>query len=358
MAQPAPQKPELLAATLAAMRAVAENRTGTPFEAEMVAKLGAAGVKSETAKRVVGRFDRRNEGLRRSALGPFFDSPIPERGAAAATAPADAASTSAAGTGGGFGGRLGGGAVGRIGINSGWLDRLDELIPVDGTPPTYRITYQGLVAEAETNWDGFSNSDEVYAITTAVHIGDDGSNTVRTEHHPVDKTAYEDVDAREERIGPVAACWDGQNLPVSLSVVAFEHDYGDPDQYRDEIHQAVLAAVAVLIWVYPPGAAALAALELLKPLITDLINYLFDTGDDQIGEAQTEVLEQARFESLGVLEPSPYIYNFTMLGTVHPIVTNLYGHFFSTHRGSGAKYIFGFQVERDPAFVRQEGPFL
>jgi hypothetical protein len=186
----------------------------------MVAKLGASGVKPATAKRVVGRFDGHNEGRRRSALGPYFDRPVQE------------GSARTAGTRGGFGGRLGAGSVGRVGINPDWLDRLDELLPADGTPATYRITYQGLVAEAETNWDGFSNSDEPYAITTAVHIADDGSNTVRTEHDPVGKTSYEDVDAREERIGPVAACWEGQAFPVSLSVVAFEHDYGDPNEYK------------------------------------------------------------------------------------------------------------------------------
>ena len=356
MARPAPHNPELLAATLEALRAVAENRTDTDFAREMHAKLSGAGVNPTTAKRLAGRFDRHNEGMRRSALGEFFDRPVPARGSRAVPGRPTRTEGTVLG-GGGIRSSAAGEVRRRIGIDSRWLDRLHDLIP-DGPPPTYRITYQGLVAEAETDWDGFSNSDEVYAITTAVHIADDGTNTVRTEHHPVDKTSYTDVDAREERIGPVAACWEGQAFPVSLSVVAFEHDYGDPDKYRDEIDQAVKAAVAVLLYVYPPGAAALAALNELKPLITDLVNYLFDTGDDQIDATQTEVFDQARFESLGAQAPSGHIYTFKVLGTSHSIVTNLYGHFFSTHKESGAKYVFGFQVEGDPPFVRQEGPFL
>jgi hypothetical protein len=65
-------------------------------------------------------------------------------------------------------------------------------------------------------------------ITSAVHIDAGGNNVVRTERHPAaqNQTWYSDVDSYEERIGPVAATWQGNSDPVSLTVTMFEHDQG------------------------------------------------------------------------------------------------------------------------------------
>ena len=62
---------------------------------------------------------------------------------------------------------------------------------------------------------------------------------------------YSDIDSGEERIGPVAAAWQGNSDPVSLTVVVFEHDQGDPDVYKEQIDDIVKAAIAVASHYYP-----------------------------------------------------------------------------------------------------------
>ena len=108
----------------------------------------------------------------------------------------------------------------------------------------FRLTYKGLYCKEETNWDGATNSDEIYLITTVIGVDDNGQNVVRTERHPLTTTCYSDVDTGESRVGPVAAVWQGKNEPISLMVHCFEHDYGDPNKYKAEIE---LAARVLLI---------------------------------------------------------------------------------------------------------------
>jgi len=201
-----------------------------------------------------------------------------------------------------------------------------------------------MFCEAETDWDGFTNSDEVLFQTFATHYDDDGVNHTRDENQPYDKQIYEDVDRDEVRIGPVSAVWAGTNLPMSLTVVAWEHDYGDPDKYRAEIKVIVNAAAVLLAYLYPPAAAASALIAALQPLIVDGINWLLGTDDDKIGEPVVEVLDFGRIEELGSHEVSPYVYANNTKNT------ELYGHFFTHHRGGGAHYVAAFKVERDPAF--------
>jgi len=310
-------------------------------------RMRGNGVDPAVAARIVRRFDGLNAGMKRSAFGQYLDTPVSLQ---PATPPSG-------GTSAGGGGAAGPGRF-RVGISDAIRDRITEAI--DATPaPVYTVTYQGMVCEAETTWDGFSNSDESYAITTAVHYEADGSNVTRAEHHPHDKTSYEDVDAHEERIGPIAACWQGSRLPMSLTVVAFEHDEGDPNAYKDEIKAIVAAAAAVIGYLYAPGVAAAALIAALSPLIVDAINWLFDTGDDQIDSPRTEVIDFTTIEQMGIHEPTAYVYTYPVFfGGPRTVVSNLYGHFFTHHSGSGARYVFGFQVERNPPFVRQEGPFL
>jgi hypothetical protein len=213
-------------------------------------------------------------------------------------------------------------------------------------PIIYTINYRGLWCEEETTWDWASWADEIYLITSAVTI-ENGQNIVRTERHPVaeSETWYSDVDSDEARLGPVAACWQGNSDPVSLTVVVMEHDEGDPDAFKEEIDAAVKAAIAVASYFYPPAAWA----ALLESQIADAINWLLDTADDPI-ETQTVVNPR------GLLDLYASQNRATYLGEGQQN-TGLEYHFMTTHNGGGSTYIAGFEVLRDPPNL-PEGPFL
>ena len=221
--------------------------------------------------------------------------------------------------------------------------------------PVYTVRYQGLFCQKETSWDGLTNSDEVYVITSAVHIDPDGGNSVRTVRHPVSNTQthYEDVDDVEERIGPVAAAWEGNSDPLSLSVFVFEQDYGDPDKYKDDVDAIVKAAIAALVAAYP----VLAPLELLSGTISDAVNWLLDTGDDLIS-TETVILPNAVLEMYSTqgytIAYQGYKLNITFPKvTVVPFMTHLQYHFVTEHKGSGADYIIAFDVTRNPPMTRE-----
>lgn len=369
MARPRPTNPQVLAATVAVLRAAAEDREGDAFERAARDSMRTAGVDPAIAGRLVKRFDSIRPAIRRDALGDWTDRTFElgpteppsgghgrGRGAVlSGDVPTAVLDGTGGGTGGGGGGTSASGGLGRI-RDLSVLDDLFELTP--DTANVYGIDYVGFVCEAETDWDRFTNSDEVYCITSAVTVAADGSNTVRTEKHPVDRSSYGDVDRGEVRLGPIARCYEGTTLPVSLTVVAFEHDDGDPNEYRDEIDVLVKAAIAAAVLVFGLGAGVGAILESLSGTITDAINWLFDTDDDQIDIDRTHILELSRIEELGTRPMGPYIYNQRILSVTRPIVTDLLAHVISTHSGSGAKYTFGFRVSRDPAFEVVEGPFL
>jgi hypothetical protein len=164
---------------------------------------------------------------------------------------------------------------------------------------------------------------------------------------------YDDVDDGEERIGPVAACWDGNSDPVSLTVVVFEQDDGDPDKYKDEVDALVKAAIAALVYVYP----VLAPLELLSGTIADAVNWLLDTEDDVIS-TQTVVLPRAMLELYSTQGYQAFYQGYRLDAShfpnlaVVPVTTHLPYHFLTEHKGDGADYICGFDVIRDPPLVR------
>jgi hypothetical protein len=225
---------------------------------------------------------------------------------------------------------------------------------VSSTAPVYTIRYQGLFCQQETSWDRFSDSDEIYVITSAVHVAADGANIVRTERHPVQQGDgyYGDVDSGEERVGPVAAAWKGAGDPVSLTVIVMEHDDGDPDKYKDTIHTLVEVAVAVLTTKYP----YLGWLDKLDGVITDAINWVIGSGDDVI-DTTTVILPQALMETYTSHDPGFYIgtrIHFTISGrfvttTNEQFQTHLMYHFYTENKGDGATYIVCFDIDRDPS---------
>jgi hypothetical protein len=167
-------------------------------------------------------------------------------------------------------------------------------------PNSYGIHFKGMHCVDETHADALG-SDKVYIITSALNIKPDGTNVLTTLRHPLVQgipQMYEDVDSHETRVGPVASCWNA-NVPdidggVSVTTAFFEHDFGDPDHYRDEIEALVVLAISIAILLFP-GATKILLLIQASGLVTDFFNWLLDTGDDEIGTTTT-VLEEADLE--------------------------------------------------------------
>jgi hypothetical protein len=220
------------------------------------------------------------------------------------------------------------------------------------TETVYTIRYRGLYCQEETSWDQGSTDDEIYVITSAVGIVD-GNNPVTTVRHPVSQTDswYSDIDSGEERIGPVAAAWYGNSDPVSLTVVVFEHDQGDPDVYKKQIDDIVKAAIAVGTYFY----AGVALLSFLHQQIADAINWLLDTGDDLI-DTQIVVNPRALLDAYaaeGAVQYYGWKVQWSWQGQsptakLIQVPTNLDCSFTTTHQGGGATYVVGFDVLRDP----------
>lgn len=337
-----PRNPELLARVVAALR-VAGGQRSPKNQLERRINEAIAGQKIDPGaiQRVLANFDSRPKKSRERFLGNLADPAfVPPAGIRPTTLPP--VMTTIPGSGLTGGSKLHG--------------RLSEILAKDPTAtpmPIYTARYQGLFCEKESTWDRGSNSDEVYLITSAVTpVGD---NPVRTIVHPVQaggNGVYQDVDTDDERVGPVAAVWEGNADPVSLTVFVMEHDEGDPNAYRDEIDAVVKAAIAILVAEFP----GLTWLPGLQSVITDAINWLFDTGDDLIS-AETVVLPRAMLELYaGVRQRfvigskrQQVIKNGFLIGfeTV-PVVTNVMYHFTTVHNGGGATYVAAFDIVRDP----------
>jgi hypothetical protein len=349
----APKNPDLLKAVIATLYSAANSRDAalpTVGRGRGDSRGGAAGraaaapkrsqIAKPIAKRLIANFDRLPKSTRSRLLGEVEakNLKLPARRSSATSIPPATVSIPAEML------------IDRTKLNANLAEILGDILePV----PTYTIRYQGLFCQKETSWDRGSWSDEPYLITSAVHIQADGQNVVRTETHPVTGDHYyDDVDDTDERIGPVAASWAGYADPVSLVVSVFEHDDGDPDAYHDEVDAIVKAAIAVATYFYPP-AAALAA---LSGIIGDAFNWLLGSGDDLIS-TETVVLPQALLESYstqgytGVYQGYKIVWSGTQVKLV-PFMTHLNYHFITEHKGSGADYVVGFDVTRDPAYTR------
>jgi len=337
-----PTQPERLGRIVAALRVYAGARPPkNATERKINAELRAQKVSKATAKRMVRTFDSMPSPARKSLLGDVArPSYVPP--AKPADIPTSPATVTVPTT-----------VFSRVPAEARRApEGLVREMQGEGprAKPVYTIRYQGLWCQEESTWDRFSNSDEIYLVTSAVHIGRDGKNVIRTERHPLAQgmNYYEDVDAAEVRVGPIAACWhENTDIDVvSLTVVATEHDEGDPNAWKDEIDTLVKAAVAVGVALGAPGWIAS-----LGPAIAEAINWVVDTDDDPI-ETQTVVLPRDLLEAYAGQWVSPYI-GYKLAGTIgnftlQPVVTDMYYHFITTHKGGGATYMAGFDVLRDP----------
>ena len=255
-----------------ALRTYANGATAqTEFETEITKQLKTLKVSKATAKNLVSNFDKINPKIRRRVFGPL--------GLSTAQIPKNLAKGSKGSS------SLANLEVAKPGfvmhhVISGVFEKpeAEEQKAVKPIPAArrYTINYQGMHCVDETGLDSLG-SDEIYIITSAVHITPDGTNVVRTERHPINGNSsgtYGDVDSHETRIGPVAACWSTKveetTQGMSLTTVVMEHDLGDPDAYRDEVDASVKLAIALATYLFPPAGAILALVE-ASGLITDFL---------------------------------------------------------------------------------------
>jgi hypothetical protein len=238
-----------------------------------------------------------------------------------------------------------------------------DVVAEDPTPPPvnwYRIQYNGFHCDHERgDWGG---SDEVYLITTAVHIAPDGTNPVFGVSHPVGSSEYSDVDVGDTRLGPIASCWQGL-ATVSLTAVAFEHDYGDPDYYKDEIRTAILLGLAYAAWKLGyvdfeglDDLGTIAVLSAAARFIATPVNWFLSTDDDQTDIARTAVFSVEKMEALGQRGLSYHNHEWSnpWTGDRWTEWTDLRYHFRTRHSGGGGLYTFGYQIVRDPPFPSPE----
>lgn len=146
-----------------------------------------------------------------------------------------------------------------------------------------RIFYSGLYCVQESKWDQGSNSDEPYVI-----IGVSTANWVGSYTTPI----YGDVDSHESRPGWMEI-YHGKPYGINISTVVMEHDFGDPNKFRDDIqkilmvnHEIGTAALGFIPLVGPIIASIVGpALGKLMPKIGDALNTAFGFGDDVVGSS-------------------------------------------------------------------------
>lgn len=352
-----------------------ERQPQNPLEREVLAHLRTLQLKPEVAKRIVVAFDGKPQADRRHLLGRFADkshaleslvSAAPTKTAIrdhrdktssehaadptlessvvrdhrGNASPGHTTSTTSSA---------------RTWPASETVGQLAEEMTTGAAPSIrYTVRYKGLWCQKETH-SYLPGSDEIYVITSGLAINKGVNVPVVALTHPINthNKYYGDVDTGEQRVGPVAVVYTGNPDTLSLAVVVMEHDYGDPDHYRDRINTFVAGAIAAATWLWPPAAL----IAYFKDNIVDAINWILDTEDDMIS---TEVMtwERPSLEALAITEP--YLYEGTKLQQVisgpfgQPqytsvaFVTDLITHFVTKHQGDGANYVVGFDIERDP----------
>ena len=348
----APKNPELLVGTVAAMRLLSgERRPESPREREVLAQLQALQLKPEVAKRIVAAFDAKPDADRQRLLGRFADKSH-ALGDMSPSAPPDvvvrdhrhgapSGGTTSTTT-----------STSRTSPASGTFGPLSEEATIDGTMPgiRYTVRYLGLWCQEETSGPG---SDEIYIITSGLAINKGVNRVVETLRHPMatQSSHYEDVDSGDHRWGPVATVYTGSPDTLSLAVVVMEHDYGDPNKYRDEVKTFVDGVIAFATWLYKPAAV----LAYFEDNIVDAINWVLGTGDDVIS-SEVATWERDALEDLAMQPPSEYRGTKREVLPTIPlsygpevsVSTGLFVHFVTKHHGDGSNYVVGFDIERDP----------
>ena len=115
----------------------------------------------------------------------------------------------------------------------------------------YRLTYTGLRCREEAFYDGGTNSDEIYIITSVLDPNDSDRAAVTTKHPQGgaygEGDYYTELDDGNIRQGPNRNCWrsnqwGGGARDLILTVSVFEQDSGNPEETKEEISDALEAA--------------------------------------------------------------------------------------------------------------------
>ncbi len=139
------------------------------------------------------------------------------------------------------------------------------------------IQYNGYWCVEETDGPG---DDDFYLITNVITHNAAGDMVVKTVKHPVSGRVYESIDEDEWNAvadWPQALCWTGPAQDLSLVAFAWENDEGDPDAYKDDVH-AVVVAIATAA-----EAAGYPIPDFAQDAVTEVVNFLLGTEDDEIG---------------------------------------------------------------------------
>lgn len=115
----------------------------------------------------------------------------------------------------------------------------------------YRLTYTGLRCREEAFYDGGTASDEIYIITSVLDPND-GNRAAVTTKHPQggaygEDDYYTELDDGNVRQGPNRNVWHsnqwgGGARDLILMVSVFEQDFGNPEETKEEVSDAIEAA--------------------------------------------------------------------------------------------------------------------
>jgi hypothetical protein len=188
----------------------------------------------------------------------------------------------------------------------------------------YRIDWAGVYCIKETPWDQGSPSDEIYVIFTTMQPFRQPwtqiSNIEGNWDSGDDWKAFPNMSLFGET---------GPEKPAETAITAtvMEHDFGDPNKYRDEIHAIATAAQAYA------AANGIPIPDVAVNIVADIINGLLDTGDDHLG-TNTVVVDPLR------------IVWYSQQALKHYKIQLDY-HFECICEGGGAKYQVFYRVVQD-----------
>ncbi|HKQ75090.1 MAG TPA: hypothetical protein VJ810_15445 [Blastocatellia bacterium] len=208
----------------------------------------------------------------------------------------------------------------------------------------YRIEFAGIYCQKEASWDQGSSSDEPYVLFTMTQRFRDpwSRRSAVYDNLPGGAGGIDSGDDFRE-LPPLLTLFGqgGHETAEETAIVAtfMEHDFGDPDKYKEEIELLVRAAQAYA------AAHGIPVPDAVANFAVDLINDLLDTDDDLIG-VNTAVL-------------SPDAFAFYASKPLTHFKQQLHYHFYTYHTDGDAKYYAMYRVieegKQPPPAVAKSG---
>jgi hypothetical protein len=210
------------------------------------------------------------------------------------------------------------------------------VVTLSGSAPDaarkYRIEFAGIYCQKETSWDQASAHDEPYVLFTITQrFREPWSHRSSVyENLPGGADGIDSGDDFRE-LPPLLTLFGqaGHEPAEETAIVAtvMEHDFGNPDEYKEEIELLVRAAQAYAASQGVPIPDAVAN------LVVEGINDLLDTDDDLIG-VNTAVLGPEAFPAYATTPLTHF-------------KQQLHYHFFTYHTDGDAKYYAMYRVIED-----------